>query len=138
MTRVKWLDMVIVTGALLLLAILVAGKPRAAEPRWMTYTFPAGQGALSLSSQPCTVPSAMEAWESIRAGVKARHGIDIGLPKQSRLLWYGQVYAGCYIVGPDDGSVYNIDSKGERLVPPLPLNQFVSHQRALPPGGTKL
>lgn len=138
MACVNRFDLLIVGVALLLLAVLVAGKPRAAEPQWMTYTFPAGQGALSISDQPCTLPSAMQTWESIRAGVKAQYNVDIGLPKQSRLLWQGQVYAGCYIVGPDNGHVYNIDSKGERLEPTIPLNLFVSHQRAVPPGATKI
>lgn len=122
---------------------LFAGGARAAELEvkapatvWETYVFPAaGEGALSISDQPCSVPSAMEEWENIRVQVRARRNTDIGEAKQSRLLWHGQVYAGCYVIGPDNERVYNIDSTGEMLKPPIPRELFKPHEGVAPPQG---
>lgn len=121
--------------------MLFAVSSNAAEvkdPVWETYAFQDGVGALSISDQPCSVPVAMEEWEKIRAMLKARFNSDLGEVKQSRLLWYGKVYAGCYAIGPDNGRVYNIDSTGEKLWPPVPRESFLPHEGALPVGGKRV
>jgi len=120
----------------LVVLMLFAASSHAAT--WETFTFPNGEGALSISEEPCSVPSVALKWARIRAGVKAQHSVDIGEPKQSRLLWKGTVYSGCYIIDPYNGGVYNIDSTGEKLMPPLPRGAFVPHESALPPGSQKL
>jgi len=120
----------------LVVLMLFAASVKAAT--WETYTFPGGEGALSIGEEPCSVPNAMLEWARIRAEVKAQHNVDLGEPKQSRLLWKGTVYAGCYVIGPDNGGVYNIDSTGEKLFPPLPRGAFVPHESALPPGTQRL
>ena len=93
---------------------------------------PSGEGALSISEQECTVPKAIEEWEGLRAMARVRFGEDVGLPKQSRLLWHGKVYAGCYV--EYGGLVMNIDSLGEKLVPAIPRDMFKPHDEALPQG----
>ena len=122
---------------LMLFAVSSQAASEAKGPVWETYTFQSGEGALSISDLPCTVPNAMEEWSRIRTIVRMQHGIDIGEPKQSRLLWQGKVYAGCYIVSPDTERVYNIDSLGEKLMPTIPRGEFVPHEGALPAGGQK-
>ena len=122
-------------GILLIIAALFcasAAKADTTAPSWETFTF--DDGALSISNQPCTVPKAMERWERIRVNIKAQYDADLGPVLQSRLLWKGRVYAGCYAIGPDTGYVYNIDSTGVMLEPGIPRRAFVPHEGALPTG----
>lgn len=123
----------LVIGVLLFLLALSAIAQNTGQ-KWETFTFPDGQGVLSISNQPCSVPVVIEEWERIRMNLKVRFNTELGEVKQSRLLWHGKVYAGCYAIGPDNGYVYNIDSTGEKLVP-IPREMFVPHESALPASG---
>jgi hypothetical protein len=117
-------------GVLAAVLMLFAVSAKAAT--WNTYVFPGGEGVLSISDQPCTVPNVIEEWERIRFVTFARTSITIDEPKQSRLLWNGVVYAGCYVVDPGNNHVYNIDSTGDKLFPPILHELFVPHEGALP------
>jgi len=122
----------------LLASLLFLALPAKADVVWETYVFPGGEGALSISDQPCSVPSAIEAWKGIRAAAKARFNVILDTEKQSRLLWKGAVFSGCYIVGPDTGLVYNIDSDGDKLQPPVPRDAFRPHAESVPVDGVKI
>jgi hypothetical protein len=138
MERMNWLDKLIFAAILILMAALLTPPKAKGAETWLTYVFPNGRGALSLSQEPCTVPQILMEWEKVRAQVQVQLDLDIGAPKQSRLLYDGKIYEACYVVGPDNERVYNIDALLERLQPPPPLDLFAPHESVAPKGGTKI